>query len=294
MIGLGKMGANMTKRLTRAGHSVVAFSRGDSSASIAKHAGADFEPSAEALARSLSPVRVVWLMIPAGDPVDQTIAAVLPVLSKGDIVIDGGNSHFKDSRRRAADLATKGISFLDAGTSGGVWGLENGYCLMVGGDEAACRQVEPIFLALAPPEGYARVGESGAGHYTKMVHNAIEYSMLQGIGEGFEILHSSDYRLHLDRIARLWLHGSVVRSWLLELLADALAKDPDLSKIRGWVADSGEGRWTLQEAIDRAVPVPALADSLFARFRSRQDDSFSARAIAALRNEFGGHDVKEK
>jgi 6-phosphogluconate dehydrogenase len=186
------------------------------------------------------------------------------------------------------------VFFLDAGTSGGVWGLENGYCLMVGGDEGACSHVEAIFRTLAPENGYARVGDSGAGHYTKMVHNAIEYSMLQGIGEGFEILHASDYKLDLGRIAELWMHASVVRSWLLELLADALKKDPGLSKVRGWVADSGEGRWTLQEALDRAVPAPALADALFARFRSRQDDSFSAKAIAALRNEFGGHEVKTK
>ena len=292
MIGLGKMGANMTLRLTRGGHSVVAYSEGSTAQAAARGAGAEFADSATALIDRLTAPNIVWLMIPAGDPVDQTIAVLRPGLSRGDIVIDGGNSRFQDSRRRAADLGRDGIFFLDAGTSGGVWGLQNGYCLMVGGDEAACRQVEPIFRTLAPENGYARVGDSGAGHYTKMVHNAIEYSMLQGIGEGFEILHASDFHLDLAKIADLWLHASVVRSWLLELLADALKKDPGLSKVRGWVADSGEGRWTLQEAIDRAVPAPALADALFARFRSRQDDSFSAKAIAALRNEFGGHDVK--
>ena len=294
MIGLGKMGANMTRRLTEGGHSVVAFSRGPKSESIARGAGAEFAPSAAELASRLAPPRVIWLMIPAGSPVDDTISALRPTLARGDVLVDGGNSHYKDSLRRAKDLAASGISLIDAGTSGGVWGLENGYCLMVGGDEAACRRVEPAFRTLAPENGYARVGDSGSGHYTKMVHNAIEYSMLQGIGEGFEILHASDFRLDLAQIAGLWLHASVVRSWLLELLADALRKDPDLAKIRGWVADSGEGRWTLQEAIDRAVPAPALADALFARFRSRQDDSFSARAIAALRNEFGGHEVKPK
>jgi 6-phosphogluconate dehydrogenase len=294
MIGLGKMGANMTRRLARGGHSVVAFARGPASESIARDAGAGFAASPAALAAELPPPRVLWLMIPAGAPVDQTIEALKPALSRGDVIVDGGNSYYKDSVRRAGDLAREGIAFLDAGTSGGVWGLENGYCLMVGGDEEACRRVEPAFRSLAPENGYARVGGSGAGHYTKMVHNAIEYSMLQGIGEGFEILHASDFQLDLGRIAELWLHASVVRSWLMELMADALKKDPDLSKIRGWVADSGEGRWTLQEAIDRAVPAPALADALFARFRSRQDDSFSDRAIAALRNEFGGHEVKSK
>ncbi len=294
MIGLGKMGANMTRRLVHGGHSVVAFSRGPQSESVARGAGAEFAPSAAELAARLESPRVVWLMIPAGAPVDETIAALRPALKSGDIVVDGGNSHYKDSIRRAGELAGAGIFLIDAGTSGGVWGLENGYCLMAGGDERACRTVEPAFLALAPENGYARVGASGAGHYTKMVHNAIEYSMLQGIGEGFEILHASDFGLDLGRVAELWLHASVVRSWLLELLADALRKDPGLEKIRGWVADSGEGRWTLQEAIDRAVPAPALADALFARFRSRQDDSFSARAIAALRNEFGGHDVKPR
>ena len=294
MIGLGKMGANMTRRLTRGGHSVVAFSRSPASESIARDAGADFAASPVALAGQLPSPKVVWLMIPAGDPVDRTIEALKPVLTGGDVIVDGGNSYYRDSIRRAGDLARGGIAFLDAGTSGGIWGLENGYCLMVGGDEDACRRVEPAFRTLAPENGYARVGGSGAGHYTKMVHNAIEYSMLQGIGEGFEILHASDFGLDLGRIADLWLHASVVRSWLMELMADALKKDPDLTKIRGWVADSGEGRWTLQEAIDRAIPAPALADALFARFRSRQDDSFSARAIAALRNEFGGHEVKSK
>jgi 6-phosphogluconate dehydrogenase len=293
MIGLGKMGANMTRRLTRGGHAVVAFSRSNAE-QVARDAGAAWAASAEALAAALEPPRIVWLMIPAGPPVDATIAVLRPKLSAGDVVIDGGNSRYVDSIRRAGELEASGIRFLDAGTSGGIWGLENGYCLMVGGDEDACALAEPVFRTLAPPDGYARVGRAGAGHFVKMVHNAIEYSMLQALGEGFEFLHASDFDLDLHKISELWRHASVVRSWLLDLLTDALAKDPGLEKIAGWVEDSGEGRWTLQEAIDRAVPMPALADSLFARFRSRQKESFSSKAIAALRNEFGGHAVKAK
>jgi len=292
MIGLGRMGANMTKRLTGGGHQVVAFSQGNAEAA-AREAGAEWAGSPEALLRALGKPAIVWLMIPAGAPVDETIAALRPGLAAGDTVIDGGNSYYRDSMRRAGDLAKSGIAFLDAGTSGGVWGLENGYCLMVGGDAGAVERARPIFETLAPEHGFARVGASGAGHYVKMVHNGIEYSMLQALGEGFEILNASDFSLDLPQIAGIWRYGSVVRSWLLDLLADALGKDPKLEQIRGWVDDSGEGRWTLQEAIDHAVPAPALADALFARFRSRQADSFSARAIAALRNEFGGHAVKK-
>ncbi|HET7453755.1 MAG TPA: decarboxylating 6-phosphogluconate dehydrogenase, partial [Thermoanaerobaculia bacterium] len=292
MIGLGRMGANMTKRLTQGGHAVVAWSRGNAEAA-ARDAGAEWAPSAEALLRALPKPAIVWLMIPAGAPVDETLSALRPGLASGDVVIDGGNSFFRDSMRRAAELAPAGIAFIDAGTSGGVWGLENGYCLMVGGDAAAVERVRPIFETLAPENGFARVGASGAGHYVKMVHNGIEYAMLQGLGEGFEILNASEFSLDLPQIAGIWRYGSVVRSWLLDLLADALGKDPKLERIKGWVEDSGEGRWTLKEAIDHAVPAPALADALFARFRSRQADSFAARAIAALRNEFGGHAVKK-
>jgi len=292
MIGLGRMGANMTQRLTRGGHAVVAYSRGDAE-KVAREAGAEWASSPAELVEKLGKPAIVWLMIPAGRPVDETIAAMLPKLSAGDVVIDGGNSYYRDSVRRAEELAAKGIAFLDAGTSGGVWGLENGYCLMVGGDAAAIDRVRPIFETLAPENGFARVGRSGAGHYVKMVHNGIEYAMLQSLGEGFEILSASEFGLDLPQIAEVWRYGSVVRSWLLDLLSDALKKDPRLEHIRGWVDDSGEGRWTLQEAIDHAVPAPALADALFARFRSRQADSFSARAIAALRNEFGGHAVKK-
>jgi 6-phosphogluconate dehydrogenase len=292
MIGLGRMGANMTRRLTRGGHTVVAYSRGNAEA-LAREAGAEWAASAAALVERLGKPAVVWMMIPAGPPVDATIAEMLPKLAPGDIVVDGGNSYYRDSVRRAGELAARGIAYLDAGTSGGVWGLENGYCLMVGGEGEAVERVRPAFETLAPANGFARVGGPGAGHYVKMVHNGIEYAMLQSLGEGFEILHASEFGLDLPQIAEVWRYGSVVRSWLLDLLSDALKKDPALEHIRGWVDDSGEGRWTLQEAIDHAVPAPALADALFARFRSRQTDSFSARAIAALRNEFGGHAVKK-
>jgi len=292
MVGLGRMGANMTRRLTRGGHAVIAYSHGDAEP-IARESGAEWAPSAADLVDRLGKPAIVWLMIPAGAPVDATIAEMLPKLSAGDIVVDGGNSYYRDSVRRAGELAAHGIAYLDAGTSGGVWGLENGYCLMVGGEESAVERVRPVFETLAPPDGFARVGGPGAGHYVKMVHNGIEYAMLQSLGEGFEILHASEFGLDLPQIAEVWRYGSVVRSWLLDLLSDALKKDPALEHIRGWVDDSGEGRWTLQEAIDHAVPAPALADALFARFRSRQTDSFSARAIAALRNEFGGHAVKK-
>jgi 6-phosphogluconate dehydrogenase len=293
MIGLGRMGANMTRRLTLGGHEVVAYSQGDDAPAAARDAGASWAASPRELVAALPKPAVVWLMIPAGKPVDDTIEAMRPALSSGDIVIDGGNSFFRDSLRRAAGLAESGIAFIDAGTSGGVWGLENGYCLMVGGEKAAVATVRPIFDTLAPENGFAHVGPAGAGHYVKMVHNGIEYAMLQSLGEGFEILNASDFKLDLSQIAEVWRSGSVVRSWLLDLLSDALRKDPRLEEIRGWIDDSGEGRWTLIEAIDKAVPAPALADALFARFRSRQENSFSARAIAALRNEFGGHAVKK-
>jgi len=247
-----------------------------------------------AVISALSAPRVIWIMVPAGDPVDQTIAALVPSLSKGDVIIDGGNSNFHDSIRRGQELASSGIEFIDAGTSGGIWGLENGYCLMVGGSDAAVSHCEPIFRALAPDDGYAHVGPTGAGHYVKMVHNGIEYGMLQAYAEGYEILHASKTfpSLDLEQIANVWQHGSVVRSWLNELAAAAFARDASLSAIKGWVADSGEGRWTVQEAIDLDVPAPVITLSLQARFRSRQTDSFGAKVIAALRNEFGGHAVK--
>lgn len=293
-IGLGKMGGNMVERLLEGGHEIVAYARSEDSVRQAESRGAAGARSLEELAGRLSPPRVVWLMIPAGKPVEDTIARLAGLLSAEDVIVDGGNSRFSDSARHASDLAARGIGFLDSGTSGGVWGLKNGYCLMVGGKAEHFRVVEPALATLAPRDGYAHVGPAGAGHYVKMVHNAIEYSMLQGYGEGFEMLQASGYDLDLLQVARLWTHASVVRSWLLDLLVRALEEDPKLADIRGYVEDSGEGRWTLHEAIERSVPVPALAAALFARFSSRQRESFSAKIIAALRNQFGGHAVKAK
>ncbi len=291
-VGLGKMGGNMVERLLEGGHEIVAYARSEDSIRQAESRGAAGARSLEELAGELSPPRVVWLMIPAGKPVEDTIARLAGLLSAEDVIVDGGNSRFSDSARHASDLAARGIGFLDSGTSGGVWGLKNGYCLMVGGKAEHFRMVEPALATLAPADGYAHVGPAGAGHYVKMVHNAIEYSMLQGYGEGFEMLQASGYDLDLLQVARLWTHASVVRSWLLDLLVRALEEDPKLADIRGYVEDSGEGRWTLHEAIERSVPVPALAAALFARFSSRQRESFSAKIIAALRNQFGGHAVK--
>jgi 6-phosphogluconate dehydrogenase len=291
-VGLGRMGGNMVRRLLAGGHEVVAWARSEESVRQAQADGAAAATSLEDVAARLAPPRVVWLMIPAGDPVEISIAALRPALSPGDVIVDGGNSRFSDSARRAADLEKAGIGFLDAGTSGGIWGPKYGYCLMVGGLSDHFRLVEPAFATLAPPEGYAHVGPPGAGHFVKMVHNAIEYSMLQGYGEGFEMLRASGFDLDLRQIATLWTHGSVVRSWLLDLLVLALQDDPKLKAVKGYVQDSGEGRWTLHEAIERAVPMPALAAALFARFSSRQPESYSAKVIAALRSQFGGHAVK--
>jgi len=292
LVGLGRMGANMTQRLLSGGHSVVVFDRNPEAVKTSAQAGATGSEGLEGLVGKLSAPRAVWLMVPSGDPVTQTIEALIPLLSPGDVIIDGGNSHYKDSAARAEMLREKGIQFIDCGTSGGIWGLTVGYCLMVGGEEEAFRRLEPIFRTLAPVDGYAHVGPSGAGHFVKMIHNGIEYGMLEAYAEGFELLHASTYALDLARISSLWNRGSVVRSWLLELAERALASDPELSAIRGYVEDSGEGRWTILEAIERSVPAPVLAESLFARFRSRQDESFGAKVIAALRQEFGGHAVK--
>jgi 6-phosphogluconate dehydrogenase len=295
MIGLGKMGGNMTERLLRNGHKVVAFDRAPEA--IDKYAKLGALPAKDlsgALSQLSSP-RIAWIMVPAGKPVDDTIAELLKGMSRGDIIIDGGNSNFHDTRRRGKELDAKGIAYLDSGTSGGIWGLENGYCLMVGGPDAAVKTCEPIFKALAPKDGYAHVGPSGAGHYVKMIHNGIEYGLLQAYAEGYEILHASkDFpKLDLHQIAEVWQHGSVVRSWLNELAVTAFEKDASLSHLKGFVADSGEGRWTVQEAIDTDTPAPVITLSLLMRFRSRQDDTFSGKVIAALRNEFGGHAVKK-
>jgi 6-phosphogluconate dehydrogenase len=292
MVGLGRMGGNMSVRLIRFGHRVVAFDPDPGARDRAAAAGAEAVSSLPELVGALDPPRVVWLMVPAGEVTDRTIDTLGGLLSPGDVVVDGGNSNWRDSIRHAGDLERKGIAFLDCGTSGGVWGLENGYCLMVGGDRQAFERCEPLFRALAPEDGYAHVGRSGAGHFVKMVHNGIEYGLLAAYGEGFEILRASDFDLDLGRIAEIWGHGSVVRSWLLELLAEAFRKDPDLSTVRGYVEDSGEGRWTVQAAIDLDVPAPITAISLFRRFASRQEESYAAKVIAALRREFGGHPVR--
>ncbi|TMG41002.1 MAG: decarboxylating 6-phosphogluconate dehydrogenase [Chloroflexi bacterium] len=292
MIGLGRMGAGMTQRLLGGGHQVVVYDRSPDAIKASAAKGAVASTSLEDLGQKLKAPRIFWLMIPAGAPVDDTIQRLQGSASPGDVIIDGGNSNYRDSVRRAEDLRTKQLEFLDAGVSGGVWGLKVGFCLMVGGSEAVFKQVEPIFKTLAPANGYAYVGPSGAGHYSKMIHNGIEYGMMEAYAEGFEILNASPYRFDLHGLATLWNQGSVIRSWLLELAEAALEKDPGLSQIRGYVEDSGEGRWTVEEAIEHGVPAPVLGLSLFTRFRSRQDDSFAGKVVAALRNEFGGHAVK--
>jgi 6-phosphogluconate dehydrogenase len=295
MIGLGKMGGNMTERLLRNGHKVVAFDRAADVVSKYAKLGATPAKDLAGVIAALQGTRVVWIMVPAGKPVDDTIAALVSGMSPGDIIIDGGNSNFHDTMRRADELRARKISFIDAGTSGGIWGLENGYCLMVGGDDGAVKTCEPIFRALAPADGYAHVGPPGAGHYVKMIHNGIEYGMLQAYAEGYEILHASKTypKLDLHQIAEVWQHGSVVRSWLNELAVTAFSRDSALKELKGYVADSGEGRWTVQEAIDVDVPAPVITLSLLMRFRSRQEDTFAGKVIAALRNEFGGHAVKK-
>jgi 6-phosphogluconate dehydrogenase len=285
MVGLGRMGANMAERLRRGGHEVIGYDRNPDVSDVG---------SLSELVDRLTAPRSVWVMVPAGDPTEQTIRELADLLQAEDLIVDGGNSNFRDSVRRGAELEKRGLLFADAGTSGGIWGLEVGYCLMVGGSDEGFRRIEPALKTLAPEDGYAHVGPVGAGHFTKMVHNGIEYAMLQAYAEGFEILEASQFDLDLHRIASLWNHGSVVRSWLLELAERAFARDPDLSQIRGYVEDSGEGRWTVFEAINEDVAAPTIAASLFARFVSRQDDSFAMKVIAALRNEFGGHAVKEK
>jgi len=292
MVGLGRMGGNMTVRLIRFGHDVVAFDPNAEARERAGEVGADQAETLEDLVAKLDGPRIVWIMVPAGEVTEQTIDRLMGLMSEGDVIIDGGNSNWKESIRHAEQLNEKGITLLDCGTSGGVWGLANGYCLMVGGDRSAFDRAEPIFKALAPEGGHAYVGRSGAGHFVKMVHNGIEYGLLAAYGEGFEILQASEFDLDLPSIAGIWRYGSVVRSWLLELLVAAYEKDPRLATVRGFVEDSGEGRWTVQAAIDENVPAPITAMALFARFASRQDESYAAKVIAALRQEFGGHAVK--
>jgi 6-phosphogluconate dehydrogenase len=293
MIGLGRMGANMVRRLQRGGHQCVAFDASPDAVKAISKDGARGTSSLVDFVNALSTPRAIWVMVPAGDPTESTVASLGGLLSKDDVVVDGGNSNFHDDVRRAQSLGAKHIHYIDAGTSGGIWGLQEGYCLMVGGDVEVCKRLEPIFLTLAPQDGYLRVGEHGAGHYVKMIHNGIEYGLMQAYAEGFELMHESPYKVDLGAVAALWNHGSVVRSWLLELAARALAEDRDLSTLKGYVDDSGEGRWTVQEAIDRGVPLPVITAALFTRFRSRENNPFAERLLAALRNQFGGHAVKK-
>jgi 6-phosphogluconate dehydrogenase len=291
MIGLGRMGGNMAHRLTDAGHRVVGWTRSGRADSAAEFGITWGDSLADAVAKLEQRPRVVWLMIPAGAPTSSTVGELTGLLEKGDIVVDGGNSNFRDSQHHAALLAEHGIEFIDCGTSGGVWGYANGYCLMMGGSDAAVKELSPAFETLAPPDGWLHTGAVGSGHFTKMVHNGIEYALMQAYGEGFEVLQKSEFDLDLAAISEVWRHSSVVRSWLLDLLAAALAQDPTLEHIKGYVEDSGEGRWTVMEAINEGVAAPAVAIALMARFTSRDPDPFSMKAIAALRNQFGGHAV---
>jgi 6-phosphogluconate dehydrogenase len=283
MVGLGRMGGNMTKRLEQGGHEVKTYD----------HGGGGTASSLAELAGQLEAPRAVWLMIPAGDPTEAAVKELLGLLDEGDVIVDGGNSNFRDSQRRAAAASEHGIGYVDAGVSGGIWGLEVGYCLMVGGEEEAVAHVRPACETLAPEDGFAHVGPSGAGHYVKMVHNGIEYGLMQAYAEGFELMYHSEFPLDLREISGIWRYGSVVRSWLLELLHEAFEQQGSrLEEIEGYVEDSGEGRWTITEAIDTAVPTPVIAAALFARFSSRRDINFAAKVAAALRNQFGGHAVR--
>lgn len=293
-IGLGKMGAFMVERLLNDGHEVIVFNRSTEKIKEMESKGAKGAYSLEELVNKLSVPKTIWLMIPSGAPVEETIKSLTTLLKKNDIIIDGGNSYYKDSIRRYKELKNFGINYLDAGTSGGIWGLKLGYCVMVGGEEKVFKHCETVFKTLAPPDGYMHIGASGSGHYVKMIHNGIEYGMMQAYAEGFELMHSSDYNIDLEGVANLWGKGSVVRSWLLELLTDALRNDRSLKGIKDYVEDSGEGRWTVLDGIEKSIPLPVITESLFARFRSRQEESFGAKILAALRNEFGGHGVQKK
>jgi 6-phosphogluconate dehydrogenase len=295
MIGLGRMGGNMAQRLLQGGHNVVAYDPKPEAVQALAQKGASGAASLQDIVSGLAVPRVIWVMVPAGDPTESTMNSLAQVLSPGDVVIDGGNSNYKDSMRRATALKEKGVAFLDAGTSGGVWGLKEGYSLMVGGDADAFLRLEPIFQTLAPgpDKGYGYVGPAGAGHFVKMVHNGIEYGMMQAYAEGFELMQAKEeFRFDMAKIAEIWRYGSVVRSWLLDLTATALSDDPSLDRLQPYVEDSGEGRWTVQESIDLGVPTPVISLSLQARFRSRQDNSFGARLLTAMRNQFGGHAVR--
>jgi 6-phosphogluconate dehydrogenase len=292
MVGLGRMGSNMARRLHRGGHRVVVYNR--TAARTKELAAEGLAPAwtPEEVVAALPAPRTVWLMVPAGDATEQTIDEFAAHLWPGDVIVEGGNSNFHDTKRRAARLAERGLHFVDAGVSGGVWGLENGYGIMVGGEPEVVARIEPLFRTLAPESGYIHCGPAGSGHYVKMVHNGIEYGLMEAYAEGFEILHASEYDLDLEAVAKAWMHGTVIRSWLLELAGRAFEEHgSELPDIQGWVADSGEGRWTVQEAIDHDVPAPIITLSLLARFRSRQPESYAAKVLAALRQQFGGHPV---
>jgi len=295
MAGLGRMGNGLARRLARGGHRVVVQNRTQEKADTLadEEEGAEAAQGLDDLVARLDSPRIVWTMLPAGKVTDAAVDALADLLEEGDLIVEGSNSNYKDSKRRAEKLAAKGIDFLDTGVSGGIWGLDEGFCLMIGGSEEGFARAEPLFATLAQEEGYAHVGPVGAGHYVKMVHNGIEYGLLQAFGEGFEILDASDYDLDLSQVANVWRHGSVVRSWLLDLAANAYAKDPHLEKLTGYVEDSGEGRWTVAEAIDLDVPAPVITLSLQMRFRSRQEDTYTGKLISALRNEFGGHAIRD-
>jgi 6-phosphogluconate dehydrogenase len=296
-VGLGKMGGNMVRRIRRdSDHDVVGMNREDDIArALAEETGMVHASSLEDLVSKLEKPRTIWLMIPSGAPTQETIQELYGMLDEGDLIIDGGNSRWTDSAANGAAAAERGFEFMDVGTSGGVWGLQEGYCMMAGGSDKAVERLTPILDVLAPPDGWGHMGNWGAGHYVKMVHNGVEYGIMQAYAEGFELMHASDYELDMAQISNLWMQGSVVRSWLLELAAKAFEQEGnDLADIRGWVADSGEGRWTVFDSIDKSVPTPVITASLFARFASRQDESYAAKVNAALRNQFGGHAVERE
>jgi 6-phosphogluconate dehydrogenase len=295
LYGLGRMGGNMVTRLARGGHRVIAGNRSPGPVDEAISHGAAGAHSIAELVSKLTPPRVLWSMVPAGDVTESTLRELADHASPGDVIVDGGNSNFRDSMRRGKELGERGFTFCDVGVSGGIWGLEVGYCMMVGGEDAAVERLRPALDTLAPPNGWAHFGKTGAGHFVKMVHNGIEYGMMQAYGEGFELLHAAEFGIDLQKVAKVWNNGSVVRSWLLELAERAFEQEgTDLKDIKGWVADSGEGRWTILEAIAHDVPATVLAHSLFARFTSRQDDSYAMKVAAALRNQFGGHAVERE